>query len=571
MNPPPVPTGPGGAPTATPSTLPTPESVAVASFRLELTKLKNDLDIKGTGTSLMKFAENRGTDFSDWKNKPAEAITFFEEYERQLLSTPVSGPKSDVDLAAKHQTSIRGLIDALRTPTGTGEEAQRFAVALETAINIAENINRRKETIKDAKTALGDLNENALNGKVKHTVENIYHTYERMSMPEKAATIGVIFMFFKMALKDDKGNTLFGPLLKWGTGILGVNLLAQAATGKSGVDWAAEKLGLERFLPTSADQLPDFMKALAQKTSIDKGVPITMPSELVAMGKLGPAKMSELLQNYDPAGESIDPEIFGLKPAKDGDTASGEITPKHLWMLVDTMVRKNKTITDAGGTVRGDKQAFFLEYCTSGRHDFTFMEAISDLFQAESMKILSDSMSTEEWEKYKKVIEQDNDALWKGASNVMLNRGIGPIVRRYGVQIYGLTYLTTQRKSSDGNAYTYQFGDDMRVNVKVGDSVNSRKQSANHLMKLTKKYMEDQINKFGAGTGLVANPASLIWTGSKWEINARIIDSAGGTSDEYIDLTEYGNDGGHFMLSRGSVSVPLDANFSKTGLKILDK
>lgn len=579
------PGGGGGALPGAPTSGPAPAAVpsartALEDFTLELTRLKNDLDEKGMGTSLMKFAEEHGDDTSDWQKNPASAVKFFKDYRAQLIA---STAEADMELRKKHiqptafQGSLDKLITALQTPddpSGRMDPSDptkklanpEFLVAKEIILQIAEYINARKSAISEAKKALGDLNENAVTGKIENFVENAYHTYERMSMPEKAATIGAIFMFFKMAPSDKDGNMVFGPLVKIGVGATLANLVTQVATGKSGVDHIAEKFGLERFLPTASDQLPEFMKALALKTSRDKGVDITMPSELVAMGKLGEQKMSSLMAVYDPTGDSIDPAIFGLRPAKDNDTASGDITPKHLYMIVDTLVKKNKT-TGTGTGARGDKQAFMLEYCSASRHDFTFAEAISDLFQAESMQVIHDSMTQDEWNKYKKVVESDTYDMWQ-KDNVGMD--CRPEVRRYGVKFYGLTYLTKQRKSSDGNRYTYQIGDDKRVTVGVKDSIMTRKESANLLKEKTKAHIWDTI-KLHCGSSsspLVANSNNLQWTGNTWELR----DVPTASSKQTLILEEHGN-GGDFRISwkdNPSKSAKLDKDFAGTGAAALD-
>jgi len=571
--------GPTGSPAPAPSGAPSgaPERADVQVFRKELMKLKNDLDVKGAGGSLLKFAEDHGDNMGDWQTNPQNALKFFEDYRTSLSSVPPgSQAAKDAEMRANHLADIDNLIAVLRdppasptNPTGTGD-AQKFEVAREIVLAIAESVNQRKAEISKAKDALGNLNENAVNGKVKNVVENIYHTYERMSMPEKAGAIGAVFLFFKMALKDDKGNMLFGPLVKWGAGLLGVNLLVQGATGKSGMDWVAEKTGLERFLPVAADQLPDFMKALALKTSKDKGVSISMPSELVAMGKLGSFKMSEIMAAYDPTRESIDPEIFGLRPAKDNDPASGEISAKHLFMLVDTMVRKHKT-QGTGRSARGDKDAFMREYCSTGRHDFTFMETIADLFQAETMRLVADSMSPEEWEKYEKVIKNDTHDMWESSTNVIDCR---PEVRRYGVKFYGLTFLTKQNKSSDGNKYVYQIGDDMSVTVGTKDSINSRRESANLLKTYAAKYLADQISQFAGGTALDASGPTLNWVaGNVWELQGVAKNAPSGTAPATVDLklVEYG-EGGKFKVVNpdNGKEANLDSTFATVGKAILD-
>lgn len=563
---------PSGSPAPAPSGA--PERADVQDFRKELTKLKNDLNVKGSGGSLLKFAEDHGDDMSDWQKNPQNALKFFEDYRATLTAAPAgTGAAKDEELRINHLANIDNLIAVLRDPpasptlpAGTGD-AQKFEVAREIVLSIAESINERKIEISKARDALGNLNENTVNGKVKNVVENIYHTYERMSTPEKIAAVGAIFLFFKMALKDDKGNMLFGPIVKWGAGLLGVNILTQAVTGKSGVDWIAEKTGLERFLPVTADQLPEFMRALALKTSRDRGVSIDMPSELVAMGKLGSRRMSEIMAVYDPTRESIDPVIFGLRPAKEGDPASGEITPKHLFMIIDTMVRKHKT-QGVGRSARGDKAAFMLEYCARNRHDFTFVETVSDLFQAESMRLVADSMSPEEWEKYEKVIKNDTKDIWDPMNVMPVPK---PEVRRYGVKFFGLTFLTKQNKSPDGNRYTYQIGDDMSVTVGVKDSINSRKQSADLLRTYAEKYVREQITKFAGGTALDASGVAFTFLGdNSWELQGVALNSPGGGTTN-LKLVEYG-EGGNFKVVRtdNGKETNLDATFATVGKAILD-
>lgn len=555
-----------------------PERADVQVFRKELTKLKNDLNVKGSGGSLLKFAEDHGDDTSEWQANPQKALKFFEDYRATLTAAPVGTAiaAKDIELKTNHLTNIDNLIAVLRdppptptAPAGTGD-AQKFEVAREIVLSIAESINERKSEISKAKDALGNLNENTVNGKVTNVVENIYHTYERMSTPEKIAVVGAIFLFFKMALKDDKGNMLFGPLVKGTTMLLGANIATQAVFGKSGVDWIAEKTGLERFLPVTADQLPEFMRALALKTSRDRGVSIDMPSELVAMGKLGSKKMSEIMAAYNPTQESIDPVIFGLRPAKEGDPASGEITPKHLFMIIDTMVRKHKT-QGVGRSARGDKDAFKLEYCDVGRHDFTFVETVADLFQAESMRLVADSMSPEEWEKYEKVIKNDTKNMWDPIGAMPVPK---PEVRRYGVKFFGLTFLTKQNKSSDGNRYTYQIGDDMSVTVGVKDSINSRLQSADLLRTYAEKYLKEQISQFAGGTALDASgPTLTLVSGNTWELQGVAKNAPPGVRPGMVTLklVEYG-EGGNFKIVRtdNGKETNLDSTFATVGKAILD-
>ncbi len=565
-----APTGPAGAPSSAPTIV---ENSDTIKFRKELTKLKNDLDSKGVGGSLMKFAEEHGDNMGDWQANPQSAIKFFEDYESSIIATPTTGASSDVDLAKSHKINIHNLIETLKNPTA---DAQKFNVAKEIILSIAESINRRKSEVAKAQDALGNLNENALNNKAKNVVENIYHTYERMSTVEKIAAVGAIAFFLKMAFSNDKGNTIFGPAIKWIAGGFAANIITQAVTGKSAIDHAAEFTGLGRFLPVSSDQLPDFMKALALKASADKGVKIDMPSELVAIGKLGSKKMSEFMAPgvYDPTGDSIDPVIFGLRPAKEGEPASGEITPKHLFMIVDTMVRKHKT-QGAGRSALGDKKAFMMEYCDVGRHDFTFMETVSDLFQAESMKLVADSMSPEEWETYRKVVENDTRDMWSPA-NVMPD--CKPLVRRYGTKMYGLTYLTTQYKSPDGNQYVYQIRDSGRISSKVTDSIDFRKQSADLLKEKAGTYLFEKIIANGTGTGLMARsptsshlryvPSTTAGEGH-WELD-NVSPNAGGAAIT-VRFDEYG-DGGDFKVTNktNNKSAKLDSTFAAAGKAILD-
>lgn len=561
--------GPASAPAPGPGPV---ERQDVKDFRKELTKLKNELDVKGAGGSLLKFAEDHGDDTSEWQANPQKSLKFFEDY-RASINSAMAGTSSakDLELKGSHLADIDNLIAVLRdpppspaTPTGTGDP-QKFEVAREIVLSIAETINQRKIEISQAKQSLENLNENALSGKAKNVVENIYNTYERMSTPEKLAAVGAVFLFFKMALKDSKGNTFFGPLIKGAAALFGVNILTQAVTGKSAIDHVSEKFGLDRFLPGAADQLPDFMKALALKTSRESGVSIDMPSEFVAMGKLGSYKMSEIMAGYNPTQPTMDPTPFLLKPAKEGDPASGDISPKHLFMIVDTMVRKHKT-QGAGRSALGDKDAFMLEYCGTGRHDFTFMEAVSDLFQAESMKFMADSMSPEEWAKYEKVIKNDTKDMWESPANVMPY--CKPEVRRYGVKFYGLTFLTKQYKSHDGNKYVYQIGDDMSVTAGVKDSIRSRQESAGLIMTYAKKYIADQIGTYAGGTALDASGTRLNWiANSVWELQ----NVASATGPVTLRLTEYGK-GGEFKVTNtnNNKEANLDSTFAGAGKAILD-
>lgn len=493
---------PSGGPSSTPPAAPalTPaEKADLDRTQAELAKLRNDLEAPKIASDMMKYVSDAGVNTGAWHDDPQKAIDFFSEYNRTHNSNP-------------YKPAFEKLIALL----GNNPNSEQYKVGKEIAITIGDNINQRQMELKKWQDKLSDLSENGLNKKLSNFAVDTWNNIDRMSMPEKVASAAGIFFFLKMALGSSEENTLVGPALKIGAVLLGANVLTQGFTGTSLVDLAGDKLGLAKYLPMVKDQLPEFLKTIADQSNIHK------PSEIVVIGAISGKKVGDLKNIYDAGrgsgGEGkIDPRDLGLSP--------DQITPEHLFAIIDTVVKKYEVKKFNGIDVRDDG-AFFRDY-----GDRTFLDATINLFQQETMDIVVGTMDPEQKEKFLKTVTQETNEMYRAINT---SPDTTPTVRWDGVNFYGFKFRTRRKvdeSGDDSHQYTYKLGEKV-ITVRTRDTVELKKRNIDLIKETVKEYIQNSI-KSRPQLASIANiePVYLngIWTiknGSNFDIEAK--DAANG-------------------------------------------
>lgn len=444
--PPPSPENLPAAPTASPE-------YTLDQTRGGLDKLKTELSAPEKAGELMKNFEQAHVDTSEWKRDPKLAIPSVEKY----------FPNSE---------SKKYLLYALGQPE-TSDEFKDASRALQVII---DGVANRRREIDQAKRALGDLNENALNRVAEHGVKGVFDGISRAGTSDIILFGLAAVVLVNHIWNKDPNNTILRNLAIGGIGIFGANSLSLHLSGKSLMD-RGHDMGLS-FLPSAKKELPQQLQLLADSAHISQ------PRELMAMGRLGEHSMKEVYSQYEhgQGTKTIDPAMFGF-PA-DGST----IGPGELFHLVETLVKRHddRKIGKRSVGKDGDFKNDFVD-----NHNYSFLEAGYLLYEKDVGTVLEREFTPEKKTAYLKKMEKDTKDMFSDSEDAHATR-VGDMMSFYGVKFHA---RVEAENADENSAYTFELGSGRSVRVRKGETTGERAEECRQLKEYAKDYIQEFVKE----------------------------------------------------------------------------